>query len=109
MQFAVVPKYEKGRLLSDKEIEAKSALIGQLMTYECAREPGCALRHMASLGTPVSANLLKPIIEPRVTSIGHSGFLLRGLEEYRTERGWVYVLQEWLVTEVRDAQKGQPR
>ena len=107
MQFAVVPKYEKGSLLSNKEIEAKSALIGQLMTYESPREPGGEMRHMASLHVPVG-DLLKPIIEPRVTSIGHSGFLLRGLEEYKTERGWVYVLQEWLVAEVRDAQKGQP-
>jgi hypothetical protein len=43
-----------------------------------------------------------------MTAIGHSAFTLRGLEELKTERGWVYVLQEWLVTDVRDAQKGQP-
>ncbi len=107
MQFAVVPKYEKGRLLSDNEIAAKAALIGELSTYECPREPGGAMRHMASLHVPVG-DLLKPIIEPRVTNIGHSGFLLRGLEEFKTERGWVYVLQEWIVTDVRNAQKGEP-
>jgi hypothetical protein len=107
MRFAVVPKYERGRLLSDNEIEAKAALVGELSTYECPREPGGAMRHMASVHTPVG-QVVRPIIEPRITTIGHSGFLLRGLEEYRTERGWVYVLQEWLVTDVRDAQKGQP-
>jgi hypothetical protein len=107
MQFAVIPKYERGRLLSDNEIEAKAALVGELMTCECPREPDGPMRHVASLYTP-EGELLKPIIEPRVTVIGYSGFLLRGLEEFKTERGWVYVLQEWLVTEVRDAQKGQP-
>lgn len=107
MRFAVVPKYERGRLLPDKEIEAKAALVGELTTYECPREPGGPLRRMASLHVPTS-HLLKPIIEPRVLAIGTSGFLLRGLEELQTERGYVYVLQEWLVTEERDAQKGQP-
>jgi hypothetical protein len=107
MRFAVVPTYERGRLLSDKEIEAKAALVGELMTYECPREPGGKMRPMASLHTP-TGQLLKPIIGPRMTAIGHSAFTLRGLEELKTERGWVYVLQEWLVTDVRDAQKGQP-
>lgn len=77
------------------------------MTYECPREPGGPMRRMASVHTP-TGELLKPIIEPRMTVIGHSGFLLRGLEELQTERGWVYVLQEWIVTDVRDAQKRQP-
>jgi len=108
MKFAVVPTYEKGRQLSDKEIAAKTALVGELMTYECPREPGGAMRPMASLGSPVKADLVKPIIGPRVTTIGHSGFLLRGLEEYKTERGWVYVLQEWRVTDVQHAQMGEP-
>jgi hypothetical protein len=107
MKFAVVQTYEKGRQLSDKEIAAKTALIGELMTYECPREPGGEMRPMASLHVPVG-QLLKPIIGPRVTNIGHSCFFLRGLEEYKTDRGWVYVLQEWLVTEERHAQKGEP-
>jgi len=107
MRFAVVPMYERGRLLSDKEIEAKAALIGELMTYECPRGPGGQMRPMASLHTP-TGQLLKPIIGPRMTAIGHSAFTLKGLEELKTERGYVYVLQEWLVTEERDAQKGQP-
>jgi hypothetical protein len=104
MRFAVVPKYERGRLLSDNEIEAKAALVGELTTYECPREPGGPMRRMASLHVP-TGHLLKPIIEPRLVAVGHSGFLLRGLEELQTARGWVCVLQEWLVT---DAQKGQP-
>ena len=108
MQFAVVQKYEKERRLSDKEIAAKSALIGQLTTYECPREPGGEMRHMASVHTP-AGDVVRPIIEPRLTVIGHSGFLLRGLEEFKTERGWVYVLQEWLIMEVSDAQRdGRP-
>jgi hypothetical protein len=107
MRFAVVPKYERGRLLSDNEIEAKAALIGELTTYECPREPGGQMRPMASLHTP-TGQLLKPIIGPRLIAVGHSAFTLRGLEELNTERGYVYVLQEWLVTDVRDAQKGQP-
>jgi len=41
-------------------------------------------------------------------SMNHVAFTLRGLEELKTERGYVYVLQEWLVTEERDAQKAQP-
>ena len=106
MQFAVVPRYEKGRELSDKEIAAKAAFIGELMTYECPREPGGEMRPMASLHVPVG-QLLRPLLGPRVTNIGHSGFLLRGLEEFKTERGWVYVLQEWLVTDVQMAQKGE--
>ena len=106
MRFAVVPMYERGRLLSDKEIEAQAALVGELMTCECPREPGGELRPMASLHTP-TGQLLKPIIGPRMTAIGHSAFTLRGLEELKTERGYVYVMQEWLVTDVRDAQKGQ--
>jgi len=105
MRFAVVSMYERGRLLSDKEIEAKGALIGELMTYECPREPGGQMRPMASLHTP-TGQLLKPIIAPRLVAVGHSAFTLRGLEELNTERGYVYVLQEWLVTDVRDAQKG---
>jgi hypothetical protein len=107
MRFAVVPMYERGRLLPDKEIEAKAAVVGELMTYECPREPGGEMRPMASLHTP-AGHLLKPIIGPRMTGTGHSAFTLRGLEELKTERGYVYVLQEWLVTDVQDAQKGQP-
>ena len=107
MRFAVVPKYDRGRLLSDNEIEAKAALVGELTTYECPREAGGPMRRMASLHVP-KGHLLKPIIEPRMLAIGHAGFLLRGLEELQTERGWVYVLQEWIVTEERDAQKGHP-
>jgi hypothetical protein len=107
MRFAVVPMYERGRLLSDEEIDAKAAFVGELMTYECPREPGGEMRPMASLHTP-TGQLLKPIIGPRMTAIGHSAFTLRGLEELKTERGYVYVLQEWLITEERDAQKGQP-
>ena len=107
MRFAVVPKYDRGRLLSDNEIEAKAALVGELTTCECPREAGGPMRRMASLHAP-KGDLLKPIIEPRMLAIGRSGFLLRGLEELKTERGWVYVLQEWLVTDERDAQKGQP-
>jgi hypothetical protein len=60
---------------------------------------------MASLHVP--GQLLKPLITPRVTQIGHSAFFLRGLDEYKTERGWVYVLQEWLVTDVRNTPKGE--
>jgi hypothetical protein len=40
MRFAVVAKYDRGRLLSDSEIEAKAALVGELTTYECPRESG---------------------------------------------------------------------
>jgi hypothetical protein len=83
--------YERGRLLSNKEIDAKAAVVGELMTYECPREPGGEMRPMASLHTP-TGQLLKPIIGPRMTAIGHSAFTLRGLEELKTERGWVYVV-----------------
>lgn len=107
MRFAVVPTYERGRLLSEEEIDAKAAFVGELMTYECPREPGGEMRPMASLHTP-TGQLLKPIIGPRMTAIGHSAFTLRGLEELKTARGYVYVLQEWLIMEERDAQKGQP-
>ncbi len=107
MRFAVVAKYERGRLLSAKEIEAKAALVGELTTYRCPREVGSAMRNMVSLATP-TGDLLKPIIEPRMMAMNHVAFTLRGLEELKTERGYVYVLQEWLVTEERDAQKAQP-
>jgi hypothetical protein len=84
-----------------------TTVVGEFMTYECPREPGGEMRPMASLHT-AAGHLLKPIIGPRMTGTGHSAFTLRGLEELKTERGYVYVLQEWLVTDVQDAQKGQP-
>jgi len=81
-------------------------LVGELSTYDCPREPGGKVRHMASLHTSVG-QLLKPILEPRVTVIDRAAFVLRGLEELQTERGLEYRLQEWIVTDARDAQTGR--
>ena len=100
MRFAVVPTHERGMPLSDKELNEKVPLVGDLHTYLCPREPGGPSRTMVGLDTPVGS-VLKPIIEPRLMGIGQGAFHLRGLEELKTERGWVYVLQEWRVTEVR--------
>ena len=86
----------------------KAGLDRELITYECPREPGGEMRPMASLHVPVG-QLLRPLIGLHVTIIGHSGFLLLSLEEYKTERGWVYVLQEWMVTDERNAQNGEPK
>ena len=97
MEFAVTPTHERGRRLSDAEIEAAAPVIGDLMTYQCPREPGGPMRTMAGVSSPVNANLVRPIIEPRMYSIGFRALYIRGLEEIKTERGWVYVLQEWIV------------
>src|SRR5688572_3309832 len=101
MRAAVKSKYVRGNLLSDEELAALAPAVGELMTYQCPREPGGPMRNMAGIGTPAKAELLKPIIEPRLVGIGIRGFVLRGIEELKTERGWVYVLQEWVVEEVR--------
>lgn len=107
MFFAVVPMYHRGKRLSDAELDAKAAVIGDLTIYEAAREVGSPLRRMAGLSNPMG-HLLKPIVEPRMTGMTVLSFTLRGLEELETTRGYVYVLQEWRVTEVRHAQKGHP-
>ena len=107
MFFAVVPAYERGKRLSDRELDAKAAVVGELLIYEAAREPGGPLRRMAGLTTPMG-HLLKPMLEPRLTGMTVLCFALRGLEELETARGRVYVLQEWRITEVRHAQKGHP-
>jgi hypothetical protein len=108
MLFAVVPAYERGKRFSDKELDAKAAIVGQLMIYHAARESGGAMRLMAGLTTPMG-NLLRPIMEPRLTGMTVLSFSLKGLEELQTSRGYVYVLQEWHITEVRHAQKGHPQ
>jgi hypothetical protein len=105
MLFAVVPAYERGRRFTEKELDAKTAAVGELMIYEAAREAGGPLRRMAGLTTPMG-HLLKPILEPRLTGMTVLSFSLRGLEELETSRGYVYVLQEWRITEARHAQKG---
>ena len=107
MRFAVVPAYERGRRYSEKELDAKAAVVGELMIYEAAREAGGPLRRMAGLTTPMG-HLLKPMLEPRLTGMTVLSFSLRGLEELETTRGYVYVLQEWRITEARHAQKGYP-
>jgi len=63
MRLCRHPQIRSGRLLSDKEIEAKQALVGELSTYDCLGAGG-KVRHMASLHTSVG-QLLKPILEPR--------------------------------------------
>ena len=107
MFFAVVPMYCRGKRLSDQELDAKAAVVGDLTIYEVAREVGSPLRRMAGLSTP-AGQLLKPIVEPRMSGMTVLCFTLRGLEELETARGCVYVLQEWRVSEVRHAQKGHP-
>ncbi len=99
MDFAVKPTHERGRRLSDAEIAALQPVIGNLTTYEYPREPGGRMRRMASVSTPGTGDLIKPIVEPRLWRIADGWFAIRGLEEFNTERGWVYVLQEWLVEE----------
>jgi hypothetical protein len=105
MLFAVVPAYERGRRYTEKEFDAKAAVVGELMIYEAAREAGGPLRRMAGLTTPMG-HLLKPILEPRLIGMTVLSFSLRGLEELETSRGYVYVLQEWRISEARHAQKG---
>jgi hypothetical protein len=101
MKAAVTQLYVKGCRIPDEQIEAAKPVVGNLSTYTCPREPGGTPRTMAGLSIPAQSDLIKPILEPRLTGIHQRGFVLRGLEEFRTERGWVYTLQEWIVEEAR--------
>ena len=108
MHFAVTPTYVRGCRLSDEEIEKIAPVVGDLHLYRCPREPNGAMRTLAGVSAPVKANLLPPILEPRLTAIGPHAFMLRGLEELKTQRGWVYVLQEWRVEERQRAAQSDP-
>lgn len=107
MLFAVKAIYIKGCRLTDAEILATKPVVGELMLYRCPKAPGEELRTMAGVSTPGKSDLLKPILEPRLAHIGLEIFVLRGLEEFKTDRGWIYTLQEWYVGQRPEA--GFPR
>lgn len=96
MIFAVVATHVRGQRLSDKEIEAARPVAGDLRISQVFEEPAGRLRTFASLSQG-TVELLKPILEPRITGMSPLRFSLRGLEEVQTAQGKSYVLQEWLV------------
>ena len=100
MQFAVVPTRVQGRRLSEKELQSARPVAGDLRISQVMEAPEGRLRTFASLFQG-SVELLKPMLEPRITGMSPQRFSLRGLEEVQTAHGKSYVLQEWLVEERR--------
>ena len=95
MKAAIKPMYVRGLLRAEKDVEDTRAIVGELTTFYCPREPGGKPRHVASIAGAA------PMIEPRLVGIAARGFKLRGLEEIETPNGIEYRLQEWAVEEAR--------
>jgi hypothetical protein len=104
MLFAVVPTCVQGRRLSEREIEAARPVAGDLRISQVFDGPGGRVRTFASLSQG-AVEVLKPILEPRITGMSPVRFSLRGLEEVHTAHGKSYVLQEWLVEERREGRE----
>jgi hypothetical protein len=53
--------------------------------------------------------LLKPLLEPRLTGSAPLAFALEGFEAFDTKRGKVYARQEWVLRQAERVRRDDPR
>jgi hypothetical protein len=109
MEFSVIAVYDRGRRRSEQEPQDQVPVVGDLRTYWMPETHGEPARLWASFvhGSECK-DLLKPLLEPRLTGSAPLAFALEGFEALDTKRGKVYVRQEWMLRQLKRVRGDDP-